>query len=258
MRKQLAFAPDNQLGDGDILRRVDGPVRAAPVIDNGDADRHAVLQRAKLLQPLGLFERRGRKLDIAGERGLAVSVKADMAVNAGVAFLAHIRNDGLGEIERVLLPVEDNRGAARGRRLLLRQELLKRLPFEPHGRSDDIGRAVEDHLVDHRLQHPGRRQRRVALQIENDIFLDRGPLHRVVHALGAVAAIGRGHDGFRIEAARGGKDALVVRRDHDAGCLGDAFRDAPDALQHGRSGDRVKRLSRKARRGIARGDDDGC
>ena len=55
-----------------------------------------------------------------------------------------------------------------------------------------------------------------------------------------------------------GKDALVVGRDNHAGCLGHAFRDAPDALQHWRSGDGVKRLSRKARRGVARGDDDGC
>ena len=76
---------------------------------------------------------------------------------------------------------------------------------------------------------------RIALQVENDVFLDRAPLHRVIHTFGAVAAIGRGHDGFRVEAARGGKDALVVGRDHDAACLADAARDAPRAFQRGPS-----------------------
>ncbi len=64
-------------------------------IDDGDVDPHAGFQRPELLQLLPHFERRGRQRDVAGKRGAAIRIEADVVVERAVA----VRRGGAREIE---------------------------------------------------------------------------------------------------------------------------------------------------------------
>ena len=110
-----------------------------------------------------------------------------------------MRDDRLREVERILIYIEDDGCPAAGSLLLLLHEFFEREPFKANGGRHQFRRPVDDHLVDHRLQHPGRREKRVSLQVQDDVLGDRYALDRIVNPLGAVAACGRSHDGFRIE-----------------------------------------------------------
>ena len=76
-----------------VLRRIDAERHG---IDDRYVDAHAGLQRAKLLQLLALFERRGRQLDEAFQRRPAIGVKPDVMIERAVAG----GRGGAGEIER--------------------------------------------------------------------------------------------------------------------------------------------------------------
>ncbi len=148
-----------------------------------------MLQRAKLLQAFRLLERRRRERHIAVERGLAVTVKPDVAVDVGVTGVADVRDDRLREVERILVPIENDGCPAAGSLFLLLSEFLERRSFKANGGRHQFRRPVDDHLVDHGLQHPGRRQKRVSLQVQDDVLGNRHALDGVVDPLGAVADI---------------------------------------------------------------------
>ena len=77
----------------EVLRRIDAERHA---VDDGDVDAHAGLQRAQLLEPLALLERRGRQLDEALEGGAAVGIEPDVMVERPLP----VGRGGAGEIER--------------------------------------------------------------------------------------------------------------------------------------------------------------
>ena len=76
-----------------VLRRIDAERHG---VDDRHVDAHAGLQRAQLLEPLALFERRRRQRDEALQRGAPIGVKPDVVVERPLAG----RRGGAGEIER--------------------------------------------------------------------------------------------------------------------------------------------------------------
>ena len=71
-----------------VLGRVDAERHA---VDDRHVDAHAGFQRAQLLEPLALFERRGRQADEPLERGAAIGIEADVVVERPVARTARWR-----------------------------------------------------------------------------------------------------------------------------------------------------------------------
>ena len=80
-------------GACEVVGRVDAERRR---VDERDVDAHARLQRAQLLEPLALLQRRGRQGDEARERGAPIGVEADVVQQVALAP----RRAGAGEIER--------------------------------------------------------------------------------------------------------------------------------------------------------------
>ena len=76
-----------------VFRRVDAERHG---VDERHVDAHAGLERAQLLEPLALLQRRGRQRDEALERRAAIGVEADVVIERAVA----VRRGGAGEIER--------------------------------------------------------------------------------------------------------------------------------------------------------------
>ena len=71
-----------------VLRRVDAERHA---VDERDVDAHAGFERAQLLEPLALLERRGRQADEARERRAAIGIKADVMIERAIAGRARSR-----------------------------------------------------------------------------------------------------------------------------------------------------------------------
>jgi hypothetical protein len=222
-------------------------------VDDGGVDAHAVFQRAELLQPLALLERRRLKADVAVERGAAEGVDADVMVErAGTRG-----RGGAGEIE-------DAQDAG-----ILRREaggrpdefdnVRARLLLGAHDLGAD-GADVDGGIAKRGEGPPdrgGRHGRQVALEVDDDLGIRFQRRQRLVDARGAVQVIGTGHRRLAAGQLDGGGDGDVVGRHNDAADIG-LDRAAPDVDDHRGAVDIRHRLARQAGGGHAgRDDDDG-
>ena len=141
---------------GQILRSIDA---GRDSVNAGDADGHAVLQRAQLLQPLPPFQRRGRQAHEAFQGRAAIGVDADMVPDRPLPR----RCGGAGEIERAAQ-------APPWRQRRNRLDHVGVLPLARIQRGDrqgaDIGRQHVQRFQ-HRGDHRGRDRRQVALQVDD-------------------------------------------------------------------------------------------
>ena len=178
---------------------VSTPIVGSVGLSHGDAD--AVLEKAQLLEPLGLLERRGRQAVERVQRGLAVGVEADVLVAHGPAPVAVERDPVLREIERAAA------GAEHDLVDLPRVDLVRRGP-DAQRADQRVGRRAE--RLDQARHVIGRDERLVALDV--DVHVGGPALRDLPDAVGPGRMLGGRQHHRDAEAA--------ARRDHLVGVGG--------------------------------------
>ena len=213
-------------------------------------DAHAGFQRAQLLEPLALFQRRWRQRHEALQRGAAIGVEADVVVERPVAG----GRGGAGEIERAQPP---------RRRPASRPPSPRSDWCAPRPRMDLRGqrRDVDRRIGERRAARRGcRRARCVGRSPCTLTTISASPSgssvpQRLENAVGAGGMIGARHHGRgRRRFHRGGDLRRIGRHHHraDAGRLG-----PPQHMHdHRHAGDVGQRLAGQAGRGHAGRDQD--
>ena len=177
------------------------------------------------------------------------------AGSAELLFLAHGGKYDLGEPQRATVGATDAGGAREGRRLLVFAQAVERVPGKRDDRRHHIpARGVGDEGGD----VGGRREGRIALQVDDEVSIGRRNFGSGAAAVCARGEIGIGHHSLNADLAAVGADTVIIRGDEDgrAGRLASPARGVDRAGEHGDAVDRLQWFARQARRGVARGDDD--
>ena len=239
---------------------VDLPERIAPAFHRDALNGNIVFKEAQLLQPFGVLERPLGQTGVLRQRLRAEGVETNVMPDVHDVGLAVEGQDFLGEIERAARLTENGRGAADHALGPIGTEQRQGLSRTFHHRGGDADGGVCKGL-DHRFDNPGRGQRCIALQVDNDVCaltLFEQVLIGEGDALGTVAATRRGHDRCHPRLIGGRCDQRVIggnvdTRDASYG-LGRLSRVGDDRTP----GERCQHLAREARGAHARRNDDDC
>mmetsp|Transcript_17998 Transcript_17998/g.27418 ORF Transcript_17998/g.27418 Transcript_17998/m.27418 type:complete len:211 (+) Transcript_17998:14712-15344(+) len=170
-----------------------------------------------------------------------------------------IRNDLFREIEALVLRSEDSGGAADASRFAIRQKAVQRGPIAAQDRRRNLRLRCVAQSVDQPFHEPWRRQRRIPLQVHNDVkaIAQRGMGFGTT--LRAVGTGRRGHHNLGSKSLGRHANAIIIGRHHDPVHTGHRHGRAPAPLNQrlrltARAFQRHQRLTRIACRRIARGN----
>lgn len=185
------------------------------------------------------LEERGRP-----SRGRICQHRRQFAVLAQGGLVAEERQYRLGEPDRPAICGPDASGAARWRRELVGAQRVEAAPVQLHYWGRDVGsvavRSLQD-LDDMR----GRRERRVALEVDDELEMSAGLEHRGQRATRPRGDAFGGENGGETQTVRRLDDPCVVGCDQHL-CVADLacrrMGNCCDPFQQGASGDRWRGL----------------
>src|SRR5579863_989262 len=255
----------DSLDRGNVFGIVQFDAIPADGLETDQPDWPLAFQKAQLLQPFQRLQRRRRHCRIRAQCLGAIGVKAKVQAHRLMAVGqpgGDIRDHPFGKIQRMTAPVGDHRGPADTARLLIadKMRICARRAAQPGGRHR---RAVINRQCRHQLGNDETRsQRGVALQIDDHVEFRAQPVKRIGAALGAVAAVRRGHHHLAAELTHLFGDPLIIGSNEHRRCPGHSASRIPTALDQrlgnaARAHQRRQRLARKTLRRIARRYQDG-
>ena len=210
----------------------------------GDVDGDAVVEEAKLFEPLDLFHPGERQGGEAFQSGAAVGVDAEVLAVAGESDAVAIKGDGgAGEIKSAAVGGGDDLDGVRIGNIFGRTG-------DGKGSDLDIGVAEE---VQQRREVRGGEQGFVALDVEVDIGADR--LGDGMDPVGATGAVGRSKDSGDAARLAEVEDLVGIRGDEDAVEEGAGACGPIDPGNHGLACDFAEDFAGKASGSEASGND---
>ena len=206
-----------------------------------DDDVQAILEEAKLLEALGAFECAGGQGGEGVERGLAISVEADVlpVLRCGIGRVAVVGDGGAGEVEGAAIGCGDDLDGVGIGDVLRGAE-----DFE----GGDVGVRVGEGMEE-RGDVFGTEQRLVALDVDVDVGIVK--LRDGVDAVSAAGEIGGGELHGAVELMAEGDDFVGVGGDQDAVELRAGARGFNHPREQRLAGDLTQHLARQAGGGEA-------
>ena len=131
------------------------------------------------------------------------------------------RDDLFREVKRAVVGAKDRRRPADPSRPAVGKQTVQHRAVAAQDRGGDIGSGRRSQRSNQVLEEPGRRQRRVALQVDDDIVAPDQPVQRLGAALGAIAAVREVITTSAPKASDAAADPIIVSRDDNPVNAGD-------------------------------------